>query len=358
MNRFLLSGLATLLIGLAGLVLASGSVGGPTSPSTVALAHGSPPGPYSEAKFQISDDAAEMVLRVEHAGRSLRLYGDGRLDIQAGEDESYTRHLDRSRMLEIFRAAVDHGLAEFDVQMLLLEIGAEAWRTPCKTERVTATLRFTIYDRHGAGGGIEHAGICPGDYPQIVQSKALADLRAVLDQEIGEARRDGSIELAPPDYEHATLAFSSDPKQLILSFRVWIYGSAEMSLYGDGRLELRVSDHRGVEQESYTRQLTFVEMTGLVRLAVDHGFAEWNPDSLDFEGLTKRSSHPIIASGELHLDHYQRGEYAREDLARSFKIGDVHFALKLSADVLQVKGYRALRQALDGYLESSRGGEK
>jgi hypothetical protein len=67
-----------------------------------------------------------MVLRVKHAGRWLRLYGDGRLDIQAGEDESYTRRLDRSRMLEIFRAAVDHGLAEYDLQLLFLEIGGEA----------------------------------------------------------------------------------------------------------------------------------------------------------------------------------------------------------------------------------------
>ena len=345
------------LVGFTGLVLASVS-GDKPEPSAVALAQGSPPGSYSEAEFSISDDAADLVLRVEHDGRSLRLYGDGRLEIQAGEDESYTRRLDRARMLEIFRAAVDYGLAEFSVDLLYLEIGQDAFHKPCKTPRVVATLRFAAYDRHGAGGGLERGGFCPDDYPQIVQSKALAELRAVLDFEISEARREGSIDLAAPDYEQATFAVSSDPTQLIMSFRVWIYGSAEMSLYGDGRLELRVSDHRGVEQESYTRQLTFAEMTGLVRLAVDHGFAEWNPDSLDFEGLTKRTSHPIIASGELHLDDYQRGEYAREDLARSFKIGDVHIALKLSADVLQVKGYRALRQALDGYLESARGGEK
>ena len=355
MNRLLVAGVVG-LAGLAGFVLASAGDG--PSPSAVALAQGSPPGPYSDAEFSISDDAAEMVLRVEHAGRSLRLFGDGRLEIQAGDDERYTRRLDRERMLKILRAAVDHGLAEFDVQLLFLEIGQDAFSKPCKTPRVVATLRFATYDRHGAGGGIENAGICPDDYPQIVQSTALTELRAVLEQEIAKARRLGSVEVAPPDYKQATFAVSSDPEQLVLSFRVWIYGSAEMSLYGDGRLELQVSDHRGVEQESYTRQLTFAEMTGLVRLAVDHGFAEWNPDSLDFEGLTKRSSHPIIASGELHLDHYQRGEYAREDLVRHFKIGDVHSALKFSADVLQVKGYRALRQTLDGYLESARGGKK
>ncbi len=316
-----------------------------------------PPGPYSDAVFEFSDDAAELVLRVEHAGRSLRLFGDGRLEIQAGDGERYIRRLDRARMLEVFRAAVDHGLAEFDVQMLLLEIGAEAWRTPCKTERVTATLRFTAYDRHGAGGGIEHAGICPDDYPQIVQSKALADLRAVLEQEIGEARREGSIELAPPDYEHATFAVSSDPTQLILSFRVSADGAGpSMRLYGDGRLELQRFDRRGGVVASHDLNLPFVEMTGLVRLAVDHGFAEWDRYSLEFLGIDSRSTHPTMAFGELHLESYQRGDYSRAGLGRSFRFGDVGLGLKYSAEVLQVRGLKAMQQALDRYFKSAEGG--
>lgn len=346
-------GLAS-LTALAGLVLASGSEEGP-QPSAVTLAHGSPAGSYSEAEFSISDDAAEMVLRVEHAGHSLRLYGDGRLEIQAGEDESYTRRLDRSRMLAIFHDAVDHGLAEFDVQMLFLEIGAEAWRTPCRTERVTATLRFTAYDRHGAGGGIEHAGICPDDYPQIVQSKALADLRAVLDFEIREARREGSIERASLDYAHATFAFSSDPTQLILSFRVSADGAGpSMRLYGDGRLELQRFDRRGGVVAAHHLNLPFAEMTGLVRLAVDHGFAEWDRDSLDFLGIDSRSTHPTAAFGELHLESYHRGDYSRASLDRSFRFGDVGLGLKYSADVLQVQGLKAMQQALDTY--SAEGG--
>ncbi len=212
------------LLGLASFVLATGS-GVASEPSAVALAHGYPPGPYSEAVFEISEDAAVMVLRVEHAGRSLRLYGDGRLEIQAGEDESYTRRLDRARMLEIFRAAVDHGLAEFSIDLLYLEIGQDAFRKACKTPRVVVTLRFTAYDRHGAGGGLERGGFCPDDWPQLGQSRALVELRAVLDAEIQAARRGGSIELTPPDYKAATFTLSSDPEQLILSFRVTMDGS-------------------------------------------------------------------------------------------------------------------------------------
>ena len=100
MNRFLVAGVAG-LAALAGFVLASAVGRGGPSPSAVALAQGSPPGPYSDAEFSISDDAVERVLSVEHAGRSMRLFGDGRLEVQVGEDERYIRHLDRTRMLEI-----------------------------------------------------------------------------------------------------------------------------------------------------------------------------------------------------------------------------------------------------------------
>lgn len=352
MDRFLLGGLAA-LTALAGLALASGnnSEGAPT-PSAIALAHGSPPGPYSEAEFEISDDAVVMVLSVEHAGRSMRLYGDGRLEIQAGEDEHYTRRLKRSRMLEVFRAAVDRGLAEFDVQLLALEIGTKAWQTPCQTERVIATLRFSSYDRHGAGGGVERAGICPEEFPQIVQSKALADLRAVLDGEISQARREGSIEPQTPLYEDARFTFSSDPSQLILSFRVSVDGSGpSMRLYGDGRLQLQRFDSRGAAVASWDRNLSFAEMTELVRLAVDHGFAEWDRDNLDFLGVASRSSHPTVAFGELHLENYQRGEYTRADLDRPFRFGDVRLGLQYSSDVLQIQGLKTMQQALDSHFE-------
>ncbi len=355
MNRLLLVGLAA-LTGLVGLVLASGNSGdesGP-SPSAVALARGSPPGPYSETEFEISDDAVDMVLSAEHAGRSMRLWGDGRLEIQAGEDESYTRRLERPRIYEIFRAAVDHGLAEFDVQLLMLEIGLVAWRTPCRTERVVATLRFSAYDRHGAGGGVERAGICPDEFPQIVQSKALADLRAVLDYEIGEARREGSIELPAPIYKDATFTFSSDPTQLIFSFRVSTEGDGpSMRLYGDGRLELQRFDRWGAVVASHDRNLPFAEATELVRLAVDHGFAEWDRDSLKFRSNTVLISHTVVAFGELHLESYRRGEYARDGLDRSFRFEKVYYDLKYSADVLQIQGLKAMQQVLDDYFESA-----
>ncbi len=351
MNRFLLAGLAGL--GLAGLVLASGGDAGPR-PSAVAVANGYPPGPYSEATFEISDDAAVMVLRVDHDGRSMRLYGDGRLNIQTGDDERYSRRLDRSRMLEIFRTAVDHGLAEFGPDLLILEIGEDAaFRKPCKTPRVEATLRFTAYDRHGAGANQSTRGICPADYPGIVQSQALADLAAVLEVELSAARREGSIEIPAANYESAKFTLSSDPTELIFSFGR-LYGlstTRSMRLYGDGRLELRNIEQGNVTRESFDRILDYPDMVELVRIAVDHGFAEWDHDTLRWRSRTDAGG----AGGEIHLETYQRGEYTRNNLTRKYQLPDVGLALERYPERIQVQGLKAILQALDDQFEAARG---
>ena len=352
MNRLLLS-----LVGLAlaGLVLASGDHG--PKPSAVALAHGHPPGPYSEAEFSISDDAFVMVLSVHHGDRSMRLYGDGRLKLKAGE-ENYTRRLDRSRMLDLVRSAVDYGLAEYDHAVVMQELASAM--CPEGSLRITATLRFDSYNRNGAHGGVERAAICaPETFPQVVQSRALADLATVLDEEIRLAQREGSIELPEEAFKNATFTLSSDPDRLVLSFQRQ-YGlmySRSMRLYGDGRLELRHIEKGNVTRESFDRELDYPDMVDLVRLAVDHGFAEWDADSLgSILGIRSVSTDASSAGGELHLESYQRGAYAIENLTRTFRFGDVHMAREHSADVLQVQGLLAILQALDAQFETARMG--
>ena len=221
---------------------------------------------------------------------------------------------------------------------------------------MVATLRFTAYDRNGFKGGAERVGICPEHFPQVVQSRALKDLRAVLDEELAAARREGSIELpAAVPYQDATFNLSSDPEQLILSFRIrhGFNGSRSMRLYGDGRLELRLTG-KGVIHESFDRSLSYPVMVELVRAAVDHGFAEWDRDGLHFHGITARSTHAQRAVGELHLETYQRGDYARGSLTRLFEFGDVGMAREHSTEVLQVKGLEALIRELDYHFDSAR----
>ena len=349
MNRVLLSVVIGLALCIVGLVLASGD----ERPSPVALAHGHPPGPYSDAEFSISDDAVVMVLSVQHGDRSMRLYGDGRLELRAGDGEIYTRRLGRPRMLDLFRSAVDRGLAEYDHAVVMQELAGA--RCPEGAERITASLRFTSYNRNGASGGVERAGICaPETFPQVVQSRALADLAKVLEEEIIAARREGSIEVQPVNFKDAMFTLSSDPDQLIFSFRRQ-YGfmySRSMRLYGDGRLELRHIEKGDVTREGFDRELSYPEMVALVRSAVDHGFAEWDADALgSILGIRSVSADAGGAGGELHLESYRRGSYSRDNLSRSFRFGDVRTARERSADVLQVQGLVSVLQVLDDQFE-------
>lgn len=343
MQRLLLwTGLAG-LAGLAGLVLASGT-GAKPKPSALALAHGYPPGLYSDAEFSVSDDAAVMVLAVRHAGQSMRLYGDGRLEIHAGE-EAFTRRLDRPRVLAIFRNAVDHGLAEFDFDVVQAEISGAT--CPEGSGRITAHLNFTAYERVSQGKRAfvsKKASLCaPEIFPQVVQSQALIDLAALLEQELATARREGSVDLAPESsYRDATFQLSSDPGQLILR---WTHGgglrgaSYSMKLFGDGRLEL------ADRTENKSRELTFAEMDSLVRLVVDHGLAEWDGDRVMRSlspGLAQRFTDGVQTSGEIHLDRYRRGAYQREPLSRHFTFRNVSMTLSESPDVIELQGLDAL----------------
>ncbi len=332
-------------------------------PSAVAVAHGYAPGPYSAADFSISDDAVVMILRVT-AGRtdgsnhrSMRLYGDGRLEIEAGE-ESYSRHLDRPRMLEIFRHAVDHGLAEFNSDVVMEEIAAIPG--PEGHETVSAALKLASYRRATpeAPRSVSARLYAPEAFPEVVQSQALIALVAVLDAEIASARREGSIEVAGADvvFTDATFQVSSDPAQLILKWGSGgLAGHQHMELYGDGRLELSTRTDR------FRRELTFAEMTALVRIAVDHGLAEWDENAVltkvrEVErGLARRMSDGTTDSVTLNLASYERGSYQREELQRSISFYNAGMVLDEAPNVLELQGIDALAKFAEEQVRQARG---
>ncbi len=351
---------------LALLVMAAGEDG--AKPSDIALSYGHQAGLYSDAQFTLSDDAAVMVLAVTHGERSMRLYGDGRLEIQVSEGESYTRRVDRPRMLALFRSAVDQGLAEYDPDVIIHEMqgkprdGRSLGGPPCPegSQRITVTLRFLSYDRNGAyGGGANRAGFCaPEVYSHIPQARAFADLAAVLAQEVTTAQREGSVQIySGPPYSEASFILSSDPGQLVLSLwrPVTYEHSLTARLYGDGRLEMEHKE-RGREPVIYERSLSFPEMVALIRIAVDHGFAEWDSEALrTVLGIGRAAKDAARAGGEIYLAKYQRGEYQRSDLGREFRFNDVGMAQQYSSHVTQVQGLLELRKALDEYFELARG---
>jgi hypothetical protein len=82
--------------------------------------------PYTESEFTISSDPAAVILFVQvtfpsaaRESQSLRLFGDGRLELTSAKDvfpepRRSERRLDEATMRELVGIAVRHGLAEWD----------------------------------------------------------------------------------------------------------------------------------------------------------------------------------------------------------------------------------------------------
>ena len=163
-------------------------------------------------------------------------------------------------------------------------------------------------------------------------------------------------------FKDATFELSSDPDQVILG---WGYGSGmsnrslSMKLYGDGRLELKsVGSEEG--NESYTRELIFSEMVSLVRVAVDHGLAEWDGARVWAEvaaaggGLARRMADAGGMGVEIHLDEYRRGNYARSPLKRSFAVNNAQGSLREAPGVLELQGLHALSEFANNQMKIAR----
>ncbi|MEM7588018.1 MAG: hypothetical protein AAF560_31810 [Acidobacteriota bacterium] len=349
-------------------LLAAG--GGGSGPSEIAQGYGYPAGHYSSAEFVVSDDPAVMVLSVRHGDRSLRVWGDGRTELVTGsedERETFMRRIERSRLLSLIRSAVDHGLAEFDADVMIHEMqgrprdGHSLGGPPCPTgsERIEVTLRLVSYTRDSfKNPRVERAGFCaPETYAHIPQAQAFAELAALVEEELATARREGSIEIrAGPPYSEATFTLSNDPAKLILSLgrRLTLHETLVSRLFGDGRLEMELKE-RGHDPVIYERQMSYSEMVALVRIAVDHGFGEWDTEALrEVFGIVRGGIDASGARGSIHLETYRRGDYAREGVNRQFRFQDVGLAREFSSHVPQVRGLLLLREKLNAEFEAVR----
>ena len=120
-----------------------------------------------------------------------------------------------------------------------------------------------------------------------------------------------------PDYTQAEFTYPSDPTRELLhvsSAGTMIKSTHSMTLTGDGTLTLR-SNHEGREEE-YTSLLENREVEQLLRLAVDHGLAEWDETRVQAKQLDvtrgRGATTPTDASRahvRLSIDDYGRGSY-------------------------------------------------
>jgi hypothetical protein len=124
----------------------------------VAAPSGGDPTDYTAAKFGLPSDPSRVVLSLRQSSMSLtvrtvRLYGDGRLELTDGHLAEYVRYLDDADLQAVLFVAVGHGLVEYDE----LAIIAEKWmrfqrRPPPPTSdagHVNVVVSVDHYEREG-----------------------------------------------------------------------------------------------------------------------------------------------------------------------------------------------------------------
>ena len=121
-------------------------------------------------------------------------------------------------------------------------------------------------------------------------------------------------------YTEATYSYSHDPTKAVLTIatRGQNLTTRSVVVFGDGRIE--ISHNRRGEWEG---RLSQDELDRLIALAVRHGLAEWDGDTIrawqlaDFGRPFLGETDGMVARILLNIAQYQRGEYQAQNLQRA-----------------------------------------
>jgi hypothetical protein len=157
---------------------------------------------YAEASYNYSQDPTKAVLTVstssnDFSKRSLILFGDGRMEIYDNRRGSWEGQLEREAMDILIHRLVNLGLAEWDGDTIrswqLQDLGGPF---PGKTDAMRVRVLFALEDYQRGSYRVESIqrtatvrapGFVERTFPDIPQFKALAELSAMLSDEIKKA---------------------------------------------------------------------------------------------------------------------------------------------------------------------------
>jgi len=171
----------------------------------------------------------------------------------------------------------------------------------------------------------------------------------------------------PTPLTEASFTLSSDPTDAILSIRSTggLRGTvSEMNLYGDGRLVLSREQHGNFLGE-WVRELNFEEMRRLVRIATDHGLAEWRPEKQEIRQRELAGGQPLprLIDGSrvevrLALKSYERGTIRLEPVISHISFNTPSFLVQKFPGYQELQGVRQLSKEMYDWIREINSGEK
>lgn len=157
---------------------------------------------------------------------------------------------------------------------------------------------------------------------------------------------------APP------FTYSKSPSDLILFVQAAapsVGNVASMSIYGDGRLELRRKRWRSGEDKRWVVRLSTEEVDALMTKAVESGLADWDGTRIATEQKKLAGGIPGSVDGTtvtvvLALEHYESGGRSTDDLRKTIEYANPDSAADSFPSIRELRGltdlWRYLQQAL------------
>lgn len=165
---------------------------------------------------------------------------------------------------------------------------------------------------------------------------------------------------SPPDFSVANFSYNNDPTKVILYVAVgggMRANKRSMTLYGDGRLQL-VEVHGGITGKSHESLLSTAEINRLLRIAVDHGLAEWDSTRIRAR-LLERSGGNNFSPPEdfpsvlvlLSIENYEREGYEAEHVEKELRFRGARFFAPHLPSVPEIAGIATLHDELNRLFE-------
>lgn len=320
---------------------------------------------YSRSPFRVlllvsvADPAAERA-------RAMTLYGDGRMELTLyGAEhkrlELRELQLTRQEIDSLLQIAVESDLTRYDSDVVFRRHESTApTRVP---DSLQATGEITAVQLALESASIEGQELrnvfkrisypdvhyLSKRYPQISELQGLAALRDQLGQYWPRGRNASSW---PATKGRTTFTYSDDPSALVLqvSFpqRVW---TRQMDVYGNGRVELFFQGRSPSHRELF---LDTDELEQLLRKAVDHGLATYDPTSVRAKkvraSLQGADEHFVTdaetATIRLALKSYRDDAHTETDIEQEIRVYAPKAMAHFFPEIEELQGVQALVEAL------------
>jgi len=147
---------------------------------------------------------------------------------------------------------------------------------------------------------------------------------------------------------------STDPASVVLYVATTAPGVAQtrsMTVYGDGRVELVQNRLNKIEAE-YSLHFEPAEIDRLLKIAVDHGLAEWETTSIEERQARALDGKPILALDSpityvrLSLQRYTNAGHHYDDVEKKIHFQAVGLASMLSPEIPEFTGLQLLYDEL------------